>query len=123
MTPEEIEALTDTDLLSTLKAHDISCGPIVDTTRNLYKNKLKKVYKEKTKTSSIKHPAAYIKRSEIINKAPKSAAVATRILKENNQPPIIENISPIRYITKIKETQTEDVCIENARSPISEVNL
>lgn len=113
MTPDEIDALTDSDLLSALKAHDISCGPIVDTTRTLYKNKLKKVYKEKAKTSSIKHPAAYIKRTEIVNKAPKSTA-ATRI---------IENISPIRHITKVIETQTEDVYIENVRSPISEVNF
>lgn len=119
MTPEEIEALTDTDLLQTLKAHDISCGPIVDTTRSLYKNKLKKLYKEKNKSASIKHPAAYNKRTETINKVPVSKRV---IQKEINSPPIIENISPIRYASKqVIETQTEEVYAENVRSPISEL--
>lgn len=117
MTPEEIEALTDVELLTTLKLHDISCGPIVDTTRSLYQNKLKKLFKEKAK----KHPAAYIKRSEASNKVP-SSKTTTRIPKENHPPPIIENISPIRYTSKkVIETQTDDVYIENARSPISEL--
>ncbi len=117
MTPEEIEALNDDELRETLKAHpNIKWGPIGDTTRQLYKKKLKDFYKQVNKSASIRHPAAYINQNG-------TGRPSTSKAKENNPPPVIDNISPIRIITKqVVETQTEEVFVDNVRSPVHEVN-
>ena len=60
MTPNEIFNLSNDEIFAELKALNLTCGPVTDTTRNLYENRLMKHYK-KDNMQKIPHPAAFIK--------------------------------------------------------------
>lgn len=109
MDPFKIEELTDQELYEQLKYYKINCGPVMDTTRSLYENRLRKHLKTcrvpadyVIKRSPVKTPEPHLKTvivpaDYVIRRSPKS-------LVETPEPlPIINGISPIRTTT---ETQT-----------------